>query len=640
MSAQYGQWNFDGPPPTPSHLDKVGTLLRPYGPDGQGAFRDLDIAMLYFPFHTTMESRRETQPHVSSSGSVFIWDGRLDNRTELRQELGKGPRNDLTDIAVVAEAFERWGTASFEKLIGDWALSVWEPRKQRLLLAKDFLGTRPLYYACDNGRVSWSTVLDPLVLLARKPFTLCREYLAGWFVSFPATHLTPYEGIQAVPPACFVAFARKKQTIHLHTHFNSRVKIRYHSDREYEEHFRTVFLEAVRRRLRSDGPLLAELSGGMDSSSIVCAADVLVAAAGEDSPCVDTVSYYDDAEPNWNERPYFTLVEQRRGKVGLHLDVTLAANESPEIPDDRPALAPGFVVSQTNASRQLGDYLKSRHIRVVLSGIGGDETTGGAPTPIPELADLLVGGHSRVLARQLKAWALAKRKPWFLLLHETIGSFLPATRKNFLPSWITPKFGKEQRKELGAYRSRLRFLGPAPSFQENMSTLETLRRQLASTPLPLDPIREKRYPFLDRTLLEFLFAVPRDQLARPGERRSLLRRALSGIVPEEILHRRRKAYVSRSPVAALARLRSNFSEPSLEVLADSLGIVDRPEFLSALSRAGDRADSPFIPVLRVFLLERWLRQCFSSGLLQNPVFPRPGGRSLEEQRGRTVEGYQ
>ena len=89
------------------------------------------------------------------------------------------------------------------------------------------------------------------------------------------------------------------------------------SDAEYEEHFRSVFAQSVRRRLRSDSPILAELSGGMDSSSIVCMADEIISRGQLATPRLDTLSYYDDSEPNWNERPYFSQVEEKRGRRRL-----------------------------------------------------------------------------------------------------------------------------------------------------------------------------------------------------------------------------------------------------------------------------------------------------------------------------------
>lgn len=121
--------------------------------------------------------------------------------------------------------------------------------------------------------MTWSTILDPLVLFAGHSFRLEEEYVAGWLAYFPAPHLTPYVGIHSVPPSSFVRLARKTLKVVKYWDFDPANEIRYRVDAEYEEHFRVVFSESVRRRLRSDSPVLAELSGGIDSSSIVCVAD-------------------------------------------------------------------------------------------------------------------------------------------------------------------------------------------------------------------------------------------------------------------------------------------------------------------------------------------------------------------------------
>src|SRR5882762_1037397 len=139
---------------------------------------------------------------------------------------------------------------------------------------------------------------------------------------FPAVHLTPYVGIHAVPPSSSVLLRPGKHTVRKYCDFDPSKRIRYSTDAEYEEHFRTVFAEAVQRRLRSDSPILAELSGGMDSSSIVCVADTIIARGAAETPRLDTLSYYNDSEPNWNERPYFTKVEEKRGRTGTHIDVS------------------------------------------------------------------------------------------------------------------------------------------------------------------------------------------------------------------------------------------------------------------------------------------------------------------------------
>jgi asparagine synthase (glutamine-hydrolysing) len=613
MSVQFGRWNLDGKPVDPAYLAKVKPVIAPYGPDDEGAYAISNLSILYRAFHTTKESRRETQPHVSESGVVITWDGRLDNRAELIHCLRDVLTIGATDVSIVAAAYEQWGTNCFAKLVGDWALSIWDAKSCSLTLAKDPIGARHLYYSIDSDHITWSTILDPLVLFAGKSFTLSEEYIAGWFSFFPATHLTPYIGVNAVPPSSSVVIRAGKHTASKYWDFDPSIRIRYRADAEYEEHFRTVFAESVRRRLRSDSPILAELSGGMDSSSIVCMADTIIASGAGETPRLDTLSYYDDSEPNWNERPYFAKVEEKRGCTGTHID--LASQEGFMLPSDSDHFAPtpgSSTGRASEASRQIAACIETQGNRVVLSGIGGDEFTGGVPTPSPELADLLARGHLEILAQQLKRWAINKRKPWFYLLFDAARGFLSPDllgvpeHKRPAP-WLNPAFVKRNRAALQGYTKRLKFFGPLPTFQENLGALEMLRRQLGCAVLPSEPVYENRYPYLDRGLLEFICAIPREQLVRPGQRRSLMRRALAGVVPDEILNRKRKAYVARATMAAISNEWTRFGELADRMVSDSLGIVDAEKFLEALQKVRQGRDMPMVTLMRTVGIESWLR---------------------------------
>ena len=510
-------------------------------------------------------------------------------------------------------------------LIGDWALSIWKPHTRSLILAIDPIGARHLYYAFDDKQVSWSTILDPLVLLGGETFALCEEYIAGWFSYFPAAHLTPYVGIHSVPPSSLVLIQAGKRTLSKYWDFDPSNRICYRTDDEYEEHFRTVFAEAVRRRLRSDSPILAELSGGMDSSSIVCMADSIIARGAAETPRLDTISYYDDSEPNWNERPYFTKVEERRGRTGTHIDVGSEERFEFDFDCDHFTATPGSGGGRpSETSRQFAACMASQGNRVVLSGIGGDEFTGGVPTPTPELEDLLARGHFRTLAHQLKVWALNKRKPWFYLLFDAAREFFPpalvAVPKYKRPvRWLNPAFVKRNRRALTGYEDRTKIFGPLPSFQENVATLNALRRQLSCFDLSSDLPRERRYPYLDRGMLEFVFAIPREQLVRPGQRRSLMRRALVRIVPDELLNRKRKAFVTRGPRVGIAADWPHLPDLPQHMLISALGIADSTGFMEALQKIQQEADVPIVPLLRTLGIEFWLRNLATSHVLRDDV---------------------
>jgi asparagine synthase (glutamine-hydrolysing) len=621
MSVQFGRWNFDGQSVDRDYLEKVKPIITPYGPDDSGSYSNTNISILYRAFHTTKESRREAQPHLTPSGAVITWDGRLDNRAELIRLLGHVLTISSTDVAIVAAAYEDWGANCFPKLIGDWALSIWNPNKRSLILAKDPIGTKHLYYSLDRNQITWSTILDPLVLFAGKTFSLCEEYIAGWLSFFPAAHLTPYVGIHSVPAAASVLIRAGMHAVNKYWDFDRNKRICYRTDAEYEDHFRTVFAEAVRRRLRSDSPILAELSGGMDSSSIVCMADSLIADGVAQTLRLDTVSYYDDSEPNWDERPYFTKVEKKRGRTGCHIDVSSEGSLLPKFVDTPFAATPGSLPRVSKAATEFRSFILTQNYVAVLSGIGGDEVLGGVPTPTPELADYLLAASFRPLIHQMVAWALAERKPLLSLLSDVVTSFLPTTiagipRHKRPAPWLLRKFVGRNRVALSACNTRLKLIGSVPSFEVNMHTLAVLRTQLTSSSLPSCPTYEKRFPYLDRDLLEFLYAVPREQLVRPEQRRSLMRRALLGIVPDEILHRKRKAFMSRCSSRTTSAEWNHLLEMTKRLVSSSLGIVHTQEFSNAIQMARAAQETAPVSLVRTISLEYWLRHLSHRGILK------------------------
>ena len=635
MSVQFGRWNFEGEPVAPEYIERVNAALAPYGPDGKQRHSKDGLTILFHAFHTTKESRREVQPRILPSGAVITWDGRLDNRTDLVSQLTDFVSADSADVAIVAAAYNRWGQDCFGKLMGDWAVSIWTPGSRTLLLAKDPIGTKHLYYWLDDRQITWSTVLDPIVRFAGKNFSLNKEYIAGWLSNSPAVHLTPCEEIHSLPPATCALVRPGKCTLAKYWDFDPAKRIRYRTDAEYEAHFRSLFTQAVERKLRSDAPVLSELSGGRDSSSIVCMADIVIARGQAECPRLDTISYYDDSEPSWNERPYFTKVEEKRGRTGWHINVNPT---KPREPNDGPAMqspaqafgnrfvpTPGY---DGRTSPEVAKCLSAQGNHVLLCGIGGDEVMGGVPTPAPELEDLIARAKLRELAHKLKLWALELRKPWIHLFWEAFREFLPLSLagipEHSRPArWLQSSFVKRYRAALTGYPSRTKLFGALPTFQAYLATLNVLQKQLARTALPFQPTYDKRYPFLDRDLLEFLFAIPREQLVRPGQRRSLMRRALAGIVPDEILNRKTKAFVARRPLAAIAEDSTDFTASTQNMLSASLGIVDSQRLLDTLQRARRGEEIQTVTVRSTMCLEGWLKDLFTLGCFDFGAIPKP-----------------
>ena len=418
--------------------------------------------------------------------------------------------------------------------------------------------------------------------------------------------------------------------------FDPGKRIRYCTDAEYEEHFRTVFATAVQRRLRSDRPVLAELTGGMDSSSIVCVADTVLARGAAECPRFDTISWFDDSydriEPDFNELHWISKVEEKRGRTGCHINFReLRAKEvSPqesftsEFESDRFAVTPVPNNSQSEFFKRYKAFVQSQGHRVTLSGIGGDEATGGGvPSPNPELQNFLARARFITLARQLNAWAIKMRKPRLPLLREAVQGFFSArveVPKEMHPApWLHPGFVRRNRAAFRGYAFRVELFGPLPSFQDHIDKLEANRRFVASCGLHSELLREIRYPYYDRDFLQFMYAIPREQIVRVGQRRSLIKRALAGIVPGELLSRRRKPFVPPEPRKDSSAEWSSLvlAEIGEQIVGNSVGIVESNRFLGALRKARRNEDAPINSLKRTLTLESWLRHLTIYGVLTN-----------------------
>ena len=184
---------------------------------------DGSVALLYRPFHTTAESRREKQPYFSHRGFVLTWDGRLDNRDELIAELRSDLEANPTDVAIVAAAFDRWETDCFRRIVGDWAVSIWKPEQRELLFAADYMAIRHIFYYLKKDRIWWSTDLSSLVLLSSDKFHIDDDYIAGYFAHDPDAHLTPYREIREVPPGQFVRIRWSAMSVERFWRFSPQV---------------------------------------------------------------------------------------------------------------------------------------------------------------------------------------------------------------------------------------------------------------------------------------------------------------------------------------------------------------------------------------------------------------------------------
>ena len=584
-----------------------------YASDGTFTRADGRIGMGFQPYHTHLRSSLDSQPAVDGHGNMLTLDGRIDNHAELCEILDIY-EHKTSDSQIALAAFRRWGEDCFSRLIGDWALALWSSVDGSVYLARDHAGTRTLYFEQADGCILWATYLETF-FVGRKARKLDAGFAASYLACQPIRDLTPYKGIRSVPPAHFLKIRGSSIVRCPHWKWMIKDKIHYPTDVEYEQHFLTLFRQSVARRIGPGAPILAQLSGGMDSASIVCMSDQIrrfgKTRSGVD--LLDTMSFYNDLEPSWNEKPYFSLVESQRGKTGIHIDTSTAGPTfEPPSSTREIFLFPGYdsqtITHELNFEKQLGnDY------RAILSGIGGDEVLGGVPSPLPELANLMVRGKLALLLSRSIEWCLVDRTPLLHMLSRTLRfTFDSYQGRNIevqtIPDWITPEVRQTCMNLQNRGIERTHPLGISPAAIDNGLTWWSVLESMPHLFPSLLARREYRYPYLDRDLVEFLFRVPRQKLVNPGRRRTLMRNALKDIVPAEILERRRKAYVVRAPLSSLQcaadKLQMLFAKSRLA----EYGFITPVAFCSALRSIADGQGTQWwFPLMRSISLELWLR---------------------------------
>ncbi len=615
MNIIFGIWRPQGPPVTREELESMAAHTRRFAPDGEWLRTCGEIGFGVQAQYTHSRSRLDVQPTSDELGNLLIFDGRIDNYRDLLRDLDLAGE-DTPDSEIVLCAYRRWGERCFARLVGDWALALWDSLTHTLHLGRDHAGTRLLHYSRhSDGTVVWATYLDSYLSTALLD-ELDPVYMASYLAMLPSYGRTPFRDIKAIPPGHLVE-----------TTEHSTISVQFWSPKHYEQgvlkssddyaaHFLHLLKQSVARRTGAGAPILAELSGGVDSSAIVCLSDLLQSLGESQFEKLETLSYFNDSDPDWNERPYFTLVEAKRGHRGIHIDASLYCSTFKRAMGNRSSyLYPGIEDNVLKRDYDLRSITLSGGHRSILSGIGGDEFTGGTLDPAVEVADLFARGRAFSAVSRSFRWCLDRRISLIDLLGQS-ATFLRDHRKSThleitvksIP-WLTEAGRRHCR--LAVQELPFAFYKPFVTRPVDAEISDTWWLTLRTQP-HLKPSAiyryEYRYPYLDRDLLEFLLGLPLDQLSRPGRRRYAMRRALRGIIPEEILERRRKAFLLSSPLTHIRRL-----GPSLRPLTEASllvegGFVDATQIQRAMDGMFGGEDIRWWVLISRFAgLETWLQ---------------------------------
>ncbi|HMJ01846.1 MAG TPA: asparagine synthase (glutamine-hydrolyzing), partial [Conexibacter sp.] len=391
-----GQARADGSRPAPGLLERMCGAMEHRGPDSRGIHLE-DGVGLGIQRLAVIDLVSGDQPIFNEDRSVaVVLNGEIYNHAELRERLqAKGHRFATQgDTEVIAHLYEEEGERFAEHLIGMFGVAVWDARRRQLVLARDRLGKKPLFYAERHGVLSFASELQSLLqdeTISRTPdYRALDLYLALRYV--PSPH-SAFQAVRKLPPASRLVYCEGRARIEPYWRLDYVPKRTVADERELDEELRERLRTAVRRRLIADVPLGAFLSGGVDSAAVVAAMAEL------SSEPVKTFSIGFDSE-RLNELPLARLVAERFGTEHHEFMVAPSAIELlPQIvrhhgePFADATAIPTFALSQVTR----------RHVTVALNGDGGDEIFGGYTRYVANLASArlqrLPRGARRLLAR-------------------------------------------------------------------------------------------------------------------------------------------------------------------------------------------------------------------------------------------------
>lgn len=541
-------------------LSRMNATMTHRGPDGDGFYFEPGIGLAHRRL-SIIDLAGGKQPLCNEDGRVWItFNGEIYNFQELRKELETSGHRFSTDsdTEVIVHAYEEFGDSCVEHLRGMFAFAIWDGRRQRLFLARDRVGIKPLYYYSDEGQLIFASELKAIcansTVAQEIDLAALREYLLYGYI--PCDKVI-FQRAQKLLPGHFLVVERNPQSGKLSQKVEQYWDLQFcpeHSlsEQDWIEGFRQLLYETVKLHLVSDVPLGAFLSGGLDSSCVVAVMSSLMNAP------VKTFSV-GFAEEDFSELPYARLVanlyETEHHELLVRPDAiellpTLARQFDEPFGDS--SAIPTYLVSK----------LARKHVTVSLSGDGGDELFGGYRRYAHTMATLGLQNKLRFLPASLRMTmfsTLTNRLPshirgagllrrmgmstfdtymdiaycqsqtWLsALLHADINAVLNSNGQSDL--FRTFFRGVKTNDDL----TRMQYLDTKTYLPEDILTKVDRTSMLTSL--------EARVPLLDHKILEFVARIPANLKFRQGQGKYIFKRFLQGLLPPELLTRHKMGF--------------------------------------------------------------------------------------------------
>jgi asparagine synthase (glutamine-hydrolysing) len=539
-------------------------------------------------------------------GCQVLFRGYIANRSSLAQDL---PETEHEDELLIAVAYRRWGESLQRHVLGEYAVAVYDAERRYLFATHDALGLRPLYYAQHGAGIVVGSHLGRVAALAGLG-RLEERYVGDFLLhGVHAGPLTIHRGVLRLQAGESLEWSPAGLHVHQTWSLAEVAPAAFRTEAEYDERFRELLVEGV--RTAAAGRTWCELSGGLDSSTVLCLAHQL----GIDDLQALSVRYCQS--PTADEHEWMRVMINATGVPWNVLDGD-AEQPFSELPD-RPLDQPSRVSMMWRLFRAYEDVLGNNGVRVLLSGYGGDQALfGDLRNPI-HLADRLRRGQFLRALRDASAWqhtASARRSKlhilikhgWEPLSHYVVGQSVSYERNPLLDCpWLNEGFIRRiglrsghppgDRRRMPTVRGQF--------YHERLWRISLVSGQIWNQ---ITSTFEMRFPLLYRPLIEFMYSLPAEQQVQPGNNRVLQRRALSGILPDRIRERRDKKGPDQSFFEGLRR------NPEIyRLLVDrprivELGFVDRDRWREAASSARFGCVSSIAAFYSAFNLEVWLRQ--------------------------------
>ena len=604
-----------------SMLTRMRDVLHHRGPDDAGSFVEGPIGLGHRRL-SIVDVSHGAQPMFNEDGSVVIvYNGEIYNHSDYRNELvAKGHvYRTHCDTETIVHLYEEYGTRCVEKLRGMFAFAIWNRKSKQLFIARDRFGVKPLYYIHDSsGNLFFGSEIKTFIaggmLRPELNYNVLPDQMAN-----PGTSgdETLFRSVKRLPPGHTLLWSDGKLTIHRYWDISFEPKLAWRSDAEAVESWLELFKEAVKLRLMADVPLGMFLSGGIDSSAIAAVMSKMVNAP------IKTFSV-GFAERAANEFEYARIVSRAFGTE--HHEVTITPDKFfSELPkmiwhEDEPL---GFVAS---VPLYFVSKLAQQHVKVVLTGEGSDEILAGYGRYRTAINLLRYGNlYERIIPRNVRSLVKravrrapmqAKLSRTFLSRDSNLESLYFNNFSIFNSDLQTRLFSDETKSriaETNPYAILRRIVRQSDAtnvldqilYADSKTYLHELL--MKQDQMSMAASIESRVPFLDHKLVEFTARMPVNMKLRGKTTKFLLRKAMQGILPAEILSRPKMGF----PVPVGTWFRTSHKHLIQEYLlserAAARGIFapDAIRELVAKHMAGANCDLQLYSLLN---LEIWNRQ--------------------------------